>query len=149
MPRPELQGRHECVSVCVGRAMSPPVRCNRTGRQAGGRLGVSGHTPVTTHHTSGSHIPQCPHQENTMNTQSHASRTSGSSNAKYSHRGQKVEGRAGAGQQIWEVSTDGKVRGSTALTVEATGNRMPQNEVIFYNKRGLYISHVQFLTKLN
>lgn len=73
------------AQVCVGAAMSPPVRCNRTGRQAGGQLGVSSHTPVTTHHTSGSRIPRCPHQGNTMSTQSHASRTSGSSNAKYSH----------------------------------------------------------------
>lgn len=57
-----------------------------TDRQTGSRpAGVSSHTPVTTHRTARSHIPQRPHCVRTMSAQSPASRTSGSSNVKYSH----------------------------------------------------------------
>ncbi len=94
-----VQCVYECVCVCVCVHVSTCVcvfvwRCQRrsgvteqTDRQTGRRpAGVSGHTPVTTHHTPGSRIPQHPHRVHTMSAQSPASRTSGSSNVKYSHR---------------------------------------------------------------
>lgn len=107
--------------VCAGTAMSAQVRCNRTDRQTGSRpAGVSSHTPVTTHRTARSHIPQRPHCVHTMSAQSPASRTSGSSNVKYSHGDKRWRDGWARGEDLRGEDGENSLRRSSSEWKEVT-----------------------------
>lgn len=105
-----------CVDVDV--AMSASVRCNRTDRRTDREAAGWRQWPHACHDTPHAEEPHTAaptlHTHNERSVP--ASRTSGNSNVKYSHRDKRQRDKRGEGE-TWEVSTD---EGVKKLIKEAT-----------------------------